>query len=585
MPSSKTKGLPPDQQKAKDLLEALRQRDRKVLRRLLGTGGDWLADPARLLRELRGHLPLPWLLQFQVELLALVGNNDAALLALARAWSALKCWDPAEHALRLLLGRSPSNRPALLDLLNLLHLHARATDAYALLRPALAVYPGDAELLLQLGALHLLRNEIEPALAAYQLAEEAGGPTAARAGQQFLLALAYLPDVTAADLLEASADWEQRHAPVAPKKPRPTLVAGRRIRIGYYSPDLHRHSITHFFLPLLKAHDHSRFECFVYSDTRHSDDFTARLRATAEHWTDLTSLSEAAAVKTIAADRLDLLIDLAGHFGSTRPRLFAARPAPIQAHLLGYNGSTGLSSLDYRFSDAISDPICCEAESSEMVIRLDPGFHCFDPLVEPIDEGPPPSSLNGHITFGCFNSLPKLNDEVIALWCEVLRAVPTARLLLKAPQLRDAEIRDSLLNRFVERGIAAERIDILPGTPSPADHLLTYRRIDIALDPFPCNGTTTTCEALWMGVPVLTLPGARHSARVTASLLTQIRLTDGVARDAADYVQIAQHWAAAPERLATWRKTLRQRLLDSPLSDAPAYAARIEAAYASLLAD
>ena len=585
MPSSKTKGLPPDPDLARRVQAALQNRDRKVLRSLLGSGGDWLADPARLLQKLHGHFPLPWLVHMQPEFLALAGNNDAALLALARAWRALRGWDPAEHALRLLLGRSPSNRAALIDLLNLLHIHARAADAYALLQPALAVYPGDAELLLQLGAIHLLRNEIEPALAAYQLAEEAGGPTAALAGQQFLLALAYLPDVTAADLLEASADWEQRHAPVVPKKPRPVLAAGRRIRVGYYSPDLHRHSITHFFLPLLTAHDRSRFECFVYSDTRLTDDFTARLRATAEHWTDLTTLSETAAIKAIAADHLDILVDLAGHFGATRPRLFAARPAPIQAHLLGYNGSTGLSSLDYRFSDPISDPVGCEAESSEMVIRLDPGFHCFDPLVDPIDEGPPPSSLNGHITFGCFNSLPKLNDEVIALWCEVLRAVPTARLLLKAPQLRDAEIRDSLLHRFVERGIAADRIDILPGTTSPADHLLTYRRIDIALDPFPCNGTTTTCEALWMGVPVLTLPGARHSARVTASLLTQIGLTEAIARDSADYIQIAQRWAAAPEPLATWRSSLRRRLLDSPLSDASAYASRVEAAYASLLAD
>lgn len=583
MPAIEIKGLLPDPQKGKDILEALRQRDRKLLRSVLGSGGDWLADPARLLQKLHGHLPLPWLVQMQPEFLALVGNNDTALLALARAWRALRGWDPAEHALRLLLGRSPSNRPALLDLLNLLQIHARATDALALLQPALDVYPGDAELLLQLGAIHLLRNEIEPALAAYQLAEEAGGPTAARAGQQFLLALAYLPDVTAADLLEASADWEQRHAPVVPQKPRPVVASGRRIRIGYYSPDLRRHSITHFFLPLLTAHDRSRFECFVYSDTHHCDDFTARLRASAEHWTDLTLLSETAAIKTIATDRLDLLVDLAGHFGSTRPRLFASRPAPIQAHLLGYNGSTGLSSLDYRFSDPISDPVGCEAESSETVIRLDPGFHCFDPLVEPIDEGPPPSSLNGHITFGCFNSLPKLNDEVIALWCEVLRAIPTARLLLKAPQLCDAETRDSLLQRFVDRGIAAGRIDLLPGTTSPADHLLTYRRIDIALDPFPCNGTTTTCEALWMGVPVLTLPGARHSARVTASLLTQVAFTEAIARDAADYVQIAQNWATAPERLATWRSTLRPRLLASPLGDAPAYAARVEAAYRALL--
>ncbi|MBC8012350.1 MAG: glycosyltransferase, partial [Burkholderiales bacterium] len=373
-------------------------------------------------------------------------------------------------------------------------------------------------------------------------------------------------------------------SPSTPTASASPATATRRLRIGYYSPDFRRHSIAHFFLPLLRHHDRATFEIFLYSDTRGTDATTATLRELADHWRDLAPLPEPDAIRLLAADRLDLLIDLAGLFGATRPRLFAARPAPVQAHLLGYHGSTGLTSLDYRFTDAVCDPPGAEANSSEKLVRLPHGFHCFDPLVPPLPEGTPPCLAAGHFTFGSCNALPKLNPDVVALWARVLHAVPASCLLLKAIQLHDPELRAEVVARFAAHGLDPARIEALPGTSSLQDHLATYRRIDLALDPFPCNGTTTTCEALWMGVPVLTLPGARHSARVTSSLLAQVGLPEFIATSADDYVHRAATLAAAPDRLAHLRSTLRARLAASPLGDVRAYARRLEAAYQEIIA-
>lgn len=574
------------QKKARRLRKALRERDRAGLRRLLGAGGDSLDSPATILQLAAKRIPLPWLVHLQDDLCKLAGTNDGAMQRLAREWQVLAAWEPAEQVLRTVLARSPGNRHALCELLKVLELCAKSADAVELLEPALSLYPNDPELLLHLGQVEMLRGNIEPALAAFQLSEEAGGPLAAKAGQQFLLALAYLPDVTAADLLEAAAAWEQRHLRVAPRAREARQAvhrAGRRIRIGYYSPDLRRHSVSHFFLPLLSHHDKDRFECFIYNDTPFPDELTAQLREWADHWIELRKLDVVAAANRIAADQLDLLVDLAGHFGANRLEILAARPAPVQVHLLGYNGSTGLSFIDYRITDPVSDPPGSEHESTEALVRSGCGFHCYDPLVDPIDPGPPPIELLDHVTFGCFNSLPKLNDEVVALWAALLNAVPRARLLLKAIQLNDRAVCDALAGRFDTHGIDSARIDILPGSLTQSDHLRTYRRIDIALDPFPCNGTTTTCEALWMGVPVVTLQGQRHSARVTASLLTQIGLQEGIATTAEEYVRIAARWAAQPGWLAGTRQALRSRMECSPLMDPVRHAAAIEAAYIDML--
>ena len=591
---------PPGQAEARALREALRQRDSVALDALLGPAtGDRFNTPVELCRAAAARIPVVWLRHLAEDFCALAPRDPAVLQALARVWREHGGWSAAEQTLRHALAADPRHLASLRDLAEILHLHARLGEALRLLAAALALHPGDPVLLTLAGQCHLAQGEHETALAAFQLAAEnarAGQPElAARAGLLFVLGLAYLPDVTAADLRAAAADWENHHAPPIPRRPpapvpspapssTPTLApARRRLRIGYYSPDFRRHSIAHFFLPLLRQHDRAAFEIFLYSDTPATDRLTDIFRELADHWRELPPLSEAQAVRRIAEDRLDLLVDLAGFFGATRPRLFAARPAPRQIHLLGYHGSTGLSSLDHRITDALCDPPGCEAESSETVVRVPQGFHCFDPLVPPLDEGPPPCLHRGHVTFGSCNTLPKINAEVVALWSRVLHAVPRSRLLIKAIQLHDAELRQALAARFAAHGISAERLEILPGASDPEAHLAAYRHVDIALDPFPCNGVTTTCEALWMGVPVLTLPGSRHSARVGSSLLTQIGLPECIATSAEDFVRRACDLAAAPARLAELRTALRARLAASSLGDAPAYARRIEAAYRDLI--
>lgn len=582
------KSPPPGQAEARTLREALCLRDSRRLRDFFGTAfTPSLEEPVPLLRAAAQRVSITWLRHLADEFARLVPRDPDALHALAAIWRELGGWSAAEQTLRHALAADPRHLPSLRDLAEILRLQARLRESQSVVAGALEHHPGDPSLLLTAGQSHLAQGDIEAALAAFQLAEERAGASteiASLAGRLFVLGLAYLPDVTAADLLAAASDWERRHAPPAPRPPPPPMPAtGRRLRVGYYSPDLRRHSIVHFFLPLLSCHDRAGFEIFVYSDTPAPDTITARLRQFAEHWRDLRPLTEADAIRTIAADNLDLLVDLSGLFGSTRPRIFAARPAPRQVHLLGYHGSTGLSSLDFRITDALSDPPGSDMESSETLVRLPRGFHCFDPLAAPLSEGEPPCVASGHVTFGSCNNLTKINSEVVALWARVLHAVPRSRLLLKAIQLHDHELRADVAGRFSTHGIAPDRLEILPGAAAPEDHLATYRRIDIALDPFPCNGVTTTCEALWMGVPVLTLPGARHSARVASSLLSQVELHECVATAPADFVSRAAALAADPARLTTWRKTLRERLASSSLGNASDYARRIETAYRALL--
>ena len=578
---------PPGQAEARALREALRLRDPRRLRDFFEPASAPSFDaPIPLLRAAARRIPMAWLRHLAAEFARLAPHDPDALHALATAWRELGGWSAAEHTLRQALAADPRHLPSLRDLAEILRLQARLSESQLLVASALEHHPDDPALLLTAGQSHLAQGDIETALAAFQLAEERAGASspeiASRAGLLFALGLAYLPDVTAADLLAATSDWERRHAPPAKRPPPPPPPARRRLRVGYYSPDLRRHSIVHFFLPLLSHHDRAEFEVFLYSDTPSPDAVTARLRQLAEHWRDLRPLTEADAIRMIVTDDLDLLVDLSGLFGATRPRIFAARPAPRQGHLLGYHGSPGLSSLDFRITDALSDPPGTEAESAETLVRLPHGFHCFDPLVAPIPEGEPPCVANGHVTFGSCNNLTKINSEVVALWARVLHAVPRSRLLLKAIQLHDRELRDAVAGRFATHGIPPERLEILPGEAAPEDHLATYRRIDIALDPFPCNGVTTTCEALWMGVPVLTLPGARHSARVASSLLSQIGLHEGIASSPDDYVRHAVDLAADPARLAIWRRSLRDRLAASPLGNPADYARRIEDAFRQL---
>ena len=284
--------------------------------------------------------------------------------------------------------------------------------------------------------------------------------------------------------------------------------------------------------------------------------------------------------KTVLDDRIDVLVELTGHTGNNRLSALATRLAPVQMSWLGYPCTTGLGAVGYRITEATADPVgTADAHYTETLVRLPRTFLCYRPADEAPAPGPLPS-LGGHpFTFGSFNNLPKVNDQVIAAWAEILHRVPGSRVLLKSHALACREAVDRVRRAFADHGVDGERVELVGWRRNPAEHLLLYRKIDLALDPFPYNGTTTTCEAMWMGVPVLTLAGSRHAARVGASLLKQVGLGDFVVSTREEYVTKAVALAGARDHLATIREALRERMAASPLCDATAFARDMEAAY------
>jgi predicted O-linked N-acetylglucosamine transferase (SPINDLY family) len=355
----------------------------------------------------------------------------------------------------------------------------------------------------------------------------------------------------------------------------------RALRVGYVSPDFRSHAVAHFILPVLTHHDRLRFQVFCYSDVELEDPITTQLRACAQTWRRSTWQDNKQLAAQVVDDGIDILVDLAGHTsGGQRMLLFASRPAPVQVSWLGYPNTTGLAAMDYRLTDAIADP---EGESdrfhTETLVRLPAGFLCYGPPADSPPVAEPPSVRAGHVTFGSFNNLSKLTPSVIALWAQLLDRCPGARLALKSFGLAGESVRQALRERFAVHGIASERLEIYGPEPSFAGHLGRYGAIDIALDTFPYNGTTTTCEALWMGVPVVTLAGRTHVSRVSSSILHRVGLDELVASTREGYLATAAGLARDCARLAELRESMRARLRTSPLLEAASFTAHVESAY------
>jgi predicted O-linked N-acetylglucosamine transferase (SPINDLY family) len=321
-------------------------------------------------------------------------------------------------------------------------------------------------------------------------------------------------------------------------------------------------------------------QVFCYAEVTAPDHVTERLRALAHHWRVTPGLSDTELAKQVRSDGIDVLVDLAGHLAGGRLEAFALRPAPVQVGYLGYPGTTGLPAIAYRITDAVADPPGGEDHHSEELIRLPGSFCCYAPPA-PVDPGAPPSLPSGVVTFGSLHKLERLNDRVLALWARVLEAVPGSRLLLCRHTLRGSTA-NLLRQRCTAAGIPAERLEVGMAEPVGMRHLEAYRRIDVALDTFPWSGHTTACEALWAGVPVVSLRGTRHAGRMVASVLTALGLADLVADTPDDYVRIATDLAADGARRALWRKELPERMLASPLCDGAAFTRGLEAAYRSL---
>ncbi len=401
-----------------------------------------------------------------------------------------------------------------------------------------------------------------------------------------LLALHYSPLIPPEVIARAHAHWNERHTRALPNRRTPFTndrAPDRRLRVGYVSPDFCSHACAQFIEPLLRGHDRETVELVCYPTSPRRDDTTERMRGLAASWRPLADLDEDAAARLIEQDRIDILVDLAGHTAGGRPLLFARKPAPVQVTWLGYPDSTGMPAVDYRLTDATADPPgVADGWHAERLIRLPDGFLVFESRSAAGPPEPPPVRTNGFVTFGSFNNIAKVTPEVLRVWSAILTALPSSRLVLKSNAFDDQPTRDDHLRRFAGHGVDAGRIDLLPQVPSADDHLRLYDRLDIALDPFPYNGTTTTCEALWMGVPVVTLAGRHHVARVGASLLTQCGLPDLVAGGEADYVGTALELARDPARLTALRLGMRERLERSPLGDRRGFARSVETAYRTM---
>jgi predicted O-linked N-acetylglucosamine transferase (SPINDLY family) len=346
--------------------------------------------------------------------------------------------------------------------------------------------------------------------------------------------------------------------------------------------DAKQHSVAYFMDALLRYADKSRFEVFLYRNVSKGDELTKRFVAMAEHDRVLTGLNEEGAARLMRKDGIDVLIDLSGLTSGSGVWMLRSRVAPVQGNYLGYCNTTGIPRCDVRFVDDVTDPApWADALATERLVRIPGGFLCYRPddkLPASVDWQAQPGALR----LACFNAMHKWSSATYDLWARVLREVPGAALTLKAKPIDDPGVRAWVRGQFASRGVAEDRVELLGRTQGQGDHLSMYNRVDVALDPFPYNGTTTTCELLTMGVPMITLVGDRHCARVGASINTMVGVPELNAQTPDDYVRIARELADNPARLAGYRTTLRARTLASPLCDGPGFVGRIEAQYARL---
>lgn len=504
-------------------------------------------------------------------------NNLGTLLRMLRRPQEGLPW------LRRAVALHPASSLAQVNLAYVLHDLGQVSEMLAVCRSIVERDPANGQGHLMLGLAYSQQARLPEAhesfLAAHRCAPDSKLPLC-----NALFASLYRDDLDAAAIIRLHRELAAKipcPLPVRRRWPNPPKPE-RRLRVGYLSPDLRYHPVASFLAPLLAHHDRDQVEVTGYADHPAEDAMTVRLRGYAARWRRCHGLSDAQLAEQIAADGIDLLVDLAGHTAGNRASLLKAKPAPLQVLYIGYPGTSGLATLDYLISDRWVSPPDKDDLYTETVSRQPGSFWCFEPPEQAPPVGPPPVQGNGYVTFGSFNNLPKLSPTTVALWARVLQAVPAGRLVLQALAFADASTRERVRERFAACGIAPERLHIRELTLAFDRFLTGYGEIDIALDPLPFNGGTTTCQALWMGVPVITLPGEHFYSRMGLSVLRHLELDELVADSAAAYVRIAAALAADRERLAALRRTLRERMRASALCDGPGAARALETSYRAM---
>lgn len=468
---------------------------------------------------------------------------------------------------------------------NALYRLLRLEEALPACEKAIKLKPDYADAYYNRGNMLLNAGSIEEAEDSYQRALELN-PENAHLQSNVLFSQAARARLPFGKMLEELRLWDQVHGQEGRThplpKPKVTAASARRLRVGYVSPHLRSHVVNFFFEPLLTAHDRARFEIFCYASflESRSDAVTRRLREKTEHWRFVGDKSDAELARLIHEDGIDILVDLTGHTASNRLKAFTYRPAPVQVSYLGFYASTGLSAMDYWITDEVLHPQNTLELAAEQIYRLPRCWVCYQPPELAPDVAPCPGA-DGRVVFGSFNHLSKLTPEAIETWSQLLQRLPESRLLIMARSLGDPKIQSMLVEKFARHGVTQERL-LLRNSAPYSQYYATFAEVDIVLDPFPRTGGTTTAEALWMGVPVVTLAGERYVERISASKLTAVGLPDLIANSREEYLEKALSLARDPARRAELRANLRNRMAQSPLCDGDGLARAMEAAYQSV---
>ena len=507
---------------------------------------------------------------------ALAPNWADGFIGLGNAFREYGRLDEARQAMERALTINPLNVEACANLA-VIHQERREVDlAIELCRKALALRPKLPQALNNLGRSLLDAGLIDEAITSYR-ESEAIAPSP-MTGSNLLFALHLHPDSDPQSLRDAHSRWNSMYAAAL----APTDVSfpndrnpDRTLRVGFVSPDFHNHPVGRFMQPLLEHHDRRQFQAICYSDSRHRDDTNRRLRAAADTWHDTGPLSDDRLGNLIRNDRIDILVDLALHTEGNRLLVFARKPAPVQATYLAYCSTSGLATMECRLTDPYLDP----PESDESIycersIRIR-SYWCYEPPAESPPVGPLPALQNSFLTFGCLNSFQKVNVPLLRIWSQILQNVPSSRLMLYSYEGRH---RRRVLDLFAADGIDPARISFVGPQPTPK-YFQQYNAIDIALDTFPYTGGTTTCDALWMGVPVVTLAGKTAVSRGGVSILSNAGLPECITHSREQYVDTLITLTRNVDRLADLRAMLRQQLKNSRLMDAPGLTGDMERAF------
>jgi len=510
-------------------------------------------------------------LQLQPDFVQAFNNLGNVLLEQGRPAEAIAC---CQRAIQL----RPNFTDAHITLGNCLKDQGKLDEAVACYQRALTINANIPEAHNNLGSVLKDRGELDEAIACFQRAMQLQ-PDNATYHSNLVYTLYFHPCSTARTIFQEHQRWNHLHAERFAAGIEPHVndrSPDRRLRIGYLSPDLRSHSVGRFLIPLLEEHDHTTFEIYCYSSSKKQDALTERFRSRSDVWRSVFGISNEEVAACIRRDGIDILIDLTMHMENNRLLIFARKPAPVQVTYLAYCGTTGLCTIDYRLTDPWLDPPGGdEAHYSEQSIRLPETYWCYQPIAPAHEPAPLPALTAGDVTFGCLNNFCKVTAPTLAAWAKILQTLPGARLLLHA---RPGSHRERLQRFFASQRVAPERLSFTDQV-NAAEYFGLYEQIDVALDPFPYGGGTTTCDALWMGVPVVSLAGKTAVSRSGLSILTNLGLSQLVGFDPDQYVRIAVELAGDLPRLRDLRRSLRARMQASPLMDAPRFARNVEAAY------